>query len=132
MLCANTFLMMYSHLEEFLYYVKKIYGQEQVFSNSGSLKRFKEIIRNVIGLDLSQDRGWEFICDYEKVRDCLLHANGRVSISKDKRDLEIIIEKSCGQLSIKHDRIGLSGKYLNKISNTIESFIERIETAVSA
>lgn len=131
MLCTNTFLMMYSHLEEFLYHVWKSFDRKQVVSISGSLKRFKEIIENVIGLDLSKDREWEFICDCEKVRDCLLHANGRVSISKDKNDLERIINKSCNQLNIKLDRIELSGKYLNKISNTIENLIECIETVAS-
>ncbi len=132
LLGTNTFLMMYSHLEEFLYHVWKIFGQEQIVSNYGNLKRFKEIIRNVIGLDLSQDREWEFICDCEKVRNCLLHANGRVSISKDKNDIERIIKKSCGHLSKKKDRVELSGEYLDKISNTIDSLIKRIEKAANA
>ncbi len=49
--------------------VYKSFDKEQAVSGSGSLKRFKEIIRNVLGLDLNQDREWELLCDYEKVRD---------------------------------------------------------------
>jgi len=131
MLCTNTFLMMYSHLEEFLYHVRKSFGRKQVGNDPGSVKRFKELIKNVIGLDLNKDREWEFICDCGKVRNCLLHANGRVSISTDKNDLERIINKSCDGLSVKLDRIELSGKLLDKFSNTIESLIKRIETTTS-
>jgi hypothetical protein len=132
LLSINTFLMMYSHLEEFLYHVWKSFGKEQAVSGSGSLKRFKKIIRNVLGLDLNQDREWELLCDYEKVRDCILHANGRVSISKDKNDLERMINKSCGLLSKKKDRIELSGKYLGSVSNTINRLIKRVEKAANA
>ena len=132
LLGTNTFLMMYSHLEEFLYHVWKIFGREEIVNNSGSLKRFKRIIKNVIGLDLSKDREWEFIRDCEKIRDCLLHANGRVSISKAKNDIERIIKKSRGHLSKKKDRIELSNEYLEKVSNTMDSLIKRVEKAANA
>lgn len=132
LLSINTFLMMYSYLEEFLYHTWKIFGKEQTVSGSGSLKRFKEIIRNVLDLDLNHDREWEMLCDYEKVRDCLLHANGRVSISKHNDDLERIINNSCGHLSKKKDRIELSGKYLDSVSNTIDRLIKRVEKAANA
>ncbi|MEK0337701.1 MAG: hypothetical protein QQN41_09750 [Nitrosopumilus sp.] len=132
LLSINTFLMMYSYLEEFLYHVWKSFGKEQAVSGSGSLKRFKEIIRNVLGLDLNQDREWELLCDYEKVRDCILHANGRVSISKDKNDLDRIIRKSCGHLSKKKDRLELSGEYLDSVSKIMDSLIKRVEKAANA
>lgn len=129
LLNINTFLMMYSHLEEFLYHAWKNFGKEQKVIGSGSVKRFKEIVRVVLGLDLNQDREWELLCDYEKVRDCILHANGRVSIYKGKKDLERIINESRGDLSKKKDRIVLSGKYLESVSNTIDRLIKLIEKA---
>lgn len=134
LLSINTFLMMYSYLEEFLYHVWKSFGKEQAVSGSGSLKRFEEIIRNVLGLDLNQDREWELLCDYAKVRNCILHANRRVSIlkEKDKNDLERIIKKSGGHMSKKKDRIELSGKYLESVSSTIDSLIKRVEKAANA
>lgn len=132
LLSINTFLMMYSYLEEFLYHIRKGFGKEQAVSGSGSLKRFKEIIRNVLGLDLNQSREWELLCEYEKVRDCILHANGNVSISKHKNDLERIINKSCGHLSKKNGRIELSGKYLDSVANTIDGLIKRLEKAANA
>lgn len=132
LLSINTFIMMYSHLEEFFYYVWKTFGKEQPVSGSGSLQRFKEIIRNILDLDLNHNRDWELLCDYEKVRDCLLHANGKVSISRNKNDLERIIKKSCGHLSKKQDRIELSGKYLDSVSNTMDRLIKRVEKAANA
>jgi hypothetical protein len=132
LLSINTFLMMYSHLEEFLCHAWKSFGKEQTVIGSGSLKRFKEIFKNVLGLDLNQGREWELLCDYGKVRDCILHANGRVSIYKKKKDLERIIDKSCGDLSKKKDRIELSGKYLDSVSNTIDRLIKLIEKAADA
>jgi len=133
LLNINTFLMMYSHLEEFLYHVWKSFGKEQdVNKNSGSLKRFKPIIENVMKLDLNQDHEWELLCDYEKIRNSILHANGRVSISKNKNEMERIINRSSDHLSIKKDRIGLSGEFLESVSITIESLIKRIEIAANA
>ena len=119
--------MLYSHLEEFLYHVWKSFGKELEVKDSGSLHRFKNIIKNILCIDLSQDREWELLCDYEKIRDCILHANGRVSISKDKNDLERIINKPCSHLIKKKDRIELSGEYLDSVSNTIDRLIKRIE-----
>lgn len=129
LLNKNTFLLMYSNLEEFLYHIWKSFDKNQVISSSGSLKRFKPIIENVLKLDLNQDREWELLCDYEKIRDCIFHANGRVSILKNKNDLERIINKSFGHLNIKKDRIELSGEFLDSVSITIESLIKRIENA---
>jgi len=131
LLNINTFLMMYSHLEEFLYHTWKSFDKDQVISGSGSLKRFKPIIENVLKLDLNQDHEWELLCDYEKIRDCILHANGRVSISKNRNDLERIINKSFSQISMKKDRIELSGEFLDSVSITIESLIKRIENATN-
>jgi hypothetical protein len=129
LLDINTFLLMYSHLEEFLYHTWKIFNKEQEICGSGSLKRFKSIIENVLKLDLNHDLEWELLCDYEKIRDCLLHANARVSISKNKNDLERIINKSFSHLSVKNDQIKLSGEFLVSVLITIESLIKRIDNA---
>lgn len=77
--------------------------------------------------DLEQDHEWAFLCDYEKIRDCILHANCRVSISRNNNDLRNIISKSCKTLILRKDRIELSGEFLKKVSNTIESLLKRIE-----
>lgn len=131
LLNINAFLMMYSHLEEFLYHTWKSFDKNQVISGSGSVKRFKPIIENILRLDINQDHEWELLCDYEKIRDCILHANGRVSISKNKNGLEKIINKSFSHISKKKDRIELSGEFLDSVTITIESLIKRIENAAN-
>jgi hypothetical protein len=127
MLRTNTFLMMYSYLEEFLYHVRKWFAKNQDIKYSGSLERFKEVVRNILNVDLGKDREWNLLLDYEKVRDCLLHANGRVSIARKKDDLEDLIKNSHGYLRNKNDRIELSGEYLNSVSDTIDGLIKRVE-----
>jgi hypothetical protein len=127
---TNTFLMMYSQLEEFLYHVWKTFGREQNVGNSGSLERFKPIISEVLGIDLSKDCEWGSLCDYEKVRNCLLHANGRIKILKNekaKKEIDRIINVSSYYLSIKKDQIELSVKFLEIVSKMIESLIKRVE-----
>lgn len=131
LLKRNIFLMLYSQLEEYLYHVWKIYAKEQTVSNSGSLKRYNKIMRSVLSKDLGQVREWNLLCDYEKVRNCILHANGRMSILRNKNDLEIIINKSNGQLNKKKDRIELAGEYLESFVNTIESLIKLVEKAAN-
>jgi len=47
-------------------------------------------------MDLEKDTDWQFICDCEKIRDGLLHANGRIDLSEDKAELEKIVSRSKG------------------------------------
>lgn len=128
LLKVNTFLLMYSHLEEFLLLIKNSFDNSQIINNSGSIIRFKSFLQNTLKFDCSKDKEWELLCDFEKIRDCILHANSRVSINKNKNKIEIerIVKKSKGKLSIKSDRIKLSGELLIVISNTIESVVKRI------
>jgi len=132
LLRTNTFLMMYSHLEEFLYHVWKSFDKNQAVRKSGSLKRFEGVVSNILNVDLGHDREWNLLMDYEKVRDCLLHANGRVSISRDKKYLEELIKNPRVHLSMKIDRIIISGYFLDSVSKTIERLIKRVEKAANA
>jgi hypothetical protein len=113
---------------QFLLLIKKSFDNNQTITDSGSLLRFQPIIKNTLNFDLSKDREWEQLCDFEKIRNCILHANGRVSISRKKDEIERIIKKSKGRLSINMDRIKLSGEFLITVSDTIESIIRRIDS----
>jgi hypothetical protein len=71
----NSFLMMYSFLEEFLYLLSKRMDEEQIFGR-GSLQRFKHIFKNSLGINLEKDADWQFLIKCEKLRNCLVHPMG--------------------------------------------------------
>jgi hypothetical protein len=129
LLNINTFLLMYAQLEEFLLLIKNSFDNRQIISNSGSIMRFNAVLKNTLKFNCSEDREWEILCDFEKIRDCILHSNSRVSLMKEKKkeEIERIVRNSKDKLSIKADRIKLSGEFLLIVSETIESVVKRID-----
>lgn len=121
MLHINTLLMMYSYLEEWLYHCWKIYVPKKVglVKRKGSLGRFKKVAKQ-LGIDLSS-RLWEDLINAEEIRNCLLHANGRISLLKDpKKDkVKKIIERKNSGLEIIKDRIVISSDYLQRFNESI-------------
>jgi|GraSoiStandDraft_16_1057320.scaffolds.fasta_scaffold4259246_1 hypothetical protein len=83
-------------------------------------------------MDLEKDTDWQFICDCEKIRDGLLHANGRIDLSEDKADLEKIVSRSKGWLAVNLERIVLTGEFLEKVRDVLNDFIEKIESKAPA
>ncbi|BFM21121.1 hypothetical protein R50076_21700 [Gilvimarinus japonicus] len=64
-----TFLMMFSHLEEWLFHLKSSFaGATKLDPNRGSLARFKPVIRDGLGVDLGQCSEWANLVRTEKVR----------------------------------------------------------------
>lgn len=118
----NTFLMMHSYLEEWLYVVWKAYAPNVELDNEkGSIGRFKNIVKQ-LGVDLSSNY-WQVLMDAEKLRNCLLHANGRISLLKDSRKVKAIIKKKDSGLTIVKDRVVISSEYLQKINENISSLM---------
>jgi len=127
----NTFLMMYSYFEEYLYLVWRIYGKEMRLKDNGGIKRFKPIFEKGLGMDLEKNPDWDFICDCAKVRNCMLHANRRVDFSKSEKNkvsLEKIVSRSNGLLKIHSQRIVLTDKFLQKVNKVLDSFIAKVES----
>lgn len=107
----NTLLMLYSYLEEWLYYFWKTYASNTVLvDGEGSLGRFKNVVKQ-FGVDLSS-KLWQELKNTEEVRNCLLHANGCVSLLKRPQKIKTILEKKKSGLEIVKDRIQISGDYL--------------------
>jgi hypothetical protein len=118
----TNFLMMFSYLEEYLFLIKgrAIINVELLEKESG-IGRFKNVIKSIdeaiVGSHL-----WLFFLNAQKVRNCLLHANGRIDMMKSFNDrvrLGNIIESSKGLLSIELSRIKLSSGYISKFSDNI-------------
>ncbi len=77
-------------------------------------------------MDLEKDPDWQFICDCEKIRDCLLHANGRVDLSKDKEYLEKIVFCSNDLLRIDLKRIVITDGFLQEVNKVLYSFLTKV------
>jgi hypothetical protein len=119
----NTLLMMYSYLEEWLYHCWKTYASNaNLVDREGSLGRFKNVARR-LGVDLSS-KLWQELKNTEEVRNCLLHANGRVSLLKDPQKINTIIERKKSGLEITKDRIQISGEYLECFNKNISELMD--------
>jgi len=124
----NTFLMMYSYLEEWLYVDWKSYAPNVELENKkGSIGRFRNIV-NQLGVDLSSNY-WQVLMDAEEIRNCLLHANGRISLLKDPKKVRNIIDKKDLKLTIDKDRVVISGEYLQMLNENIANLMDIINNS---
>ncbi|MCX6238414.1 MAG: hypothetical protein NTY07_12800 [Bacteroidia bacterium] len=123
---VNTFLMMYSYLEEWLYIDWKAYAPDvEIDKNKkGSIGRFKNIVK-LLGVDLSS-KYWQTLMEAEEIRNCFLHANGRISLLIDPQEVRRIVEKKGSKLEIVRDRIVISGEYLQMFNENITSLMDII------
>jgi hypothetical protein len=130
-LMSNTFLLLYSHLEEWLYLIWKIYSKSIKLDQKsrGSISRFKPVLQHALGLDMSQDERWHFLLQAEKIRNCLLHANSRIDLSRDSQELRSLLSKSNGDLFEKNARLYLNRAYVEKFFGCVQSIILRVESA---
>jgi len=130
MLHVNTFLMMYAYLEEWLYHCRKTYAPNvQLAKGEGSLGRFKNIAKQ-LGIDLSS-KIWQDLKNAEETRNCILHANGRISLLNDPKEVKvkaIICQKKAG-LKIVKDSIVITGLYLQWFNENICKLLDNMTSA---
>lgn len=123
MLHINTLLMMFSYLEEWLYHCWKLYAPNiDLVDREGSLGRFKSVAKQ-LGLNLSS-KLWQDLKNVEEIRNCLLHANGRISLLKDPQKIKTIIEKKHSGLEIEKDYVRISGEYLKSFNKNISEIMD--------
>lgn len=119
----NTLLIMYSYLEEWLYHCWKTYAPNiDLVGRAGSLGRFKNVARQ-LGVNLSS-KLWQDLKNAEEVRNCLLHANGRISLLKDPQKIKTIIEKKNSGLKIVNDHVELSSEYLQCFNENVSKIMD--------
>lgn len=121
---ANAFLMMYGHLEEWLYHICSRF-QVEVSPRRGSVKRFSEGLEVVLDQKISSIPEWSFLLDCSEVRNCLLHANGRISLFKKENRIRQICASRSNGLEIVRDRIWIKGRFLQKVDRNIQALIQR-------
>jgi len=121
---VNTFLMMVSHLEEWLYHTWKRQAQTtELLEAKGSIGRFKPVLKE-IGIDLSRSGSWMFIKGCQDVRSCLLHANGRVSLNRNPEKVQNFVNQHGDEISIESDHLVLNEEFLIRFQDAVEQLID--------
>lgn len=120
----NTFLMMVSHLEEWLFHTWKRYAPAiELLEAKGSIGRFKPVLKEV-GVDLSCSKPWMFLKGCQDIRSCLLHANGRVSLNRNPEKIHNFVAQHSDKMEVEADRLVLTGEFLRYFQGAVEQLIE--------
>lgn len=115
----------YSHLEEYLFLASSTADVPR--GRQHSIARFKGPLR-ALGIEPSGP-DWQFLTEAQKIRDCLLHANGRLDLCKHREQIEKIMEKYDGQLFLFHQRLRLRPAFVNRFADAVQDYIAAAQRA---
>ena len=60
------------------------------------IERANIFLRRIVHIFPKNQKPWQTLSDLQKVRDCIVHANGKVSESRDKKHFEDVFSKDIG------------------------------------
>lgn len=118
--------MMYSYCEEWLHHCWRVYNPKVPLKyGEGSFGRYKDVVKG-LGIDLESQQ-WNKLQNAEKIRNCLLHANGRVSLCKNPQEIKNTIKRERPGLEIIKDRVIISCDYLQRFNETIRDTLNKMQ-----
>ena len=120
----NAFLVMYSHLEECLAVTSRILVKGMPTSNRIGLERFKEDFRTRCSVSLADGPRWAFLQDCSQIRNILLHAAGNITLVRDRRKVDPVIERNPQHVAVCNSRLILHEQMLVDFSNAIPDFLD--------
>lgn len=128
-LSSNSFLLLYSHLEEFVYHIWKMYFPKIEIDSrkKGSISRYKTIFKRLFNNELPFEDNWVFITDVEKIRNCILHANGRIDLYNNTAEIKDIIKKYSNFISIENKRLIIDHEFVKFFLKRIQKIINQTE-----
>jgi hypothetical protein len=124
LLRVNTFLMLYSHTEEWLNLLSKKYYPQFPIDDGGSITRYRNVVCNGFGIDISRGQ-WQLLTDCEKIRNCLLHANGRVDLMKNEQEIRQVAKRLGAD--IKLGKLNISSNFLACFSKEVEGLVNDLQ-----
>ena len=132
-LSRSVFLMAYAQFEEFLAHLcKRLGGKKTLLRDSKGygLGRYKTFLKAVCpGNRLCSADDWQRICDAERVRHLLIHANGNMSIcrEKDKPAIQAIVKKYRRDLRWEHNvKLVMEERFLRDFVEAAKSFLHSV------
>ena len=91
------------------------------------IERARIFLEKVAKVAVKDQVTWQSIVDFQKVRDCIVHLNGRVENSRDKERIQNLCNKNLG-LSIDAGSLIVGHKYCSKTLETVRQFFDRMFT----
>lgn len=121
-LTLNSFLMQWSLLEEILHHCATTYYKNVTikYANS-SIQKYNPVIESI--KDTSNYTPWLVIISAAKIRNCLLHINGRISLSRDSKWIRTVINKTPEHFKEKHDRLIITNDYINYFMDAVRTVL---------
>jgi len=81
--------------------------------NGDGITKAKKYLTKLMGLDFGKSQEWQFIVDLNKVRNCIVHANGDINAMSSTTSLNNIISNT-PNLSLKNNNIMISSNYITE------------------
>jgi hypothetical protein len=129
---AHAVLFTCANLEEMLWFLWRTVGRDGGPDRRGGLDRFKPALGpGGLGIDLGSAAWWEPLRDAFTVRDCLLHGNGRLGLltPRKRAALDRTLERAGKDLSVNHDRVKVSDRYVRKTLGFAMAMVDAIHAA---
>ena len=86
-----------------------------------TLEHAKAFLKKVAKLPCADQMVWQWLIDFQKVRDCIVHTNGRVEKSKDKDRLNHLCNENVG-LSSEAGSLMIERHYCTKTLEMTKSY----------
>jgi hypothetical protein len=90
-----------------------------------AIERAKVFLEKVAKTPVKDQETWQWLKDFQKVRDCIVHANGRIEMSRDKKRLNELCNKDLG-LSIDAGSLTIEQEYCTKTLKMAQGFFDQI------
>jgi hypothetical protein len=126
-IAANTLLMAHSYLEEYLYLLWRPLSKTVMRGSRKSIDRYEPVLEH-LGVDTT-GTAWKFIIETVEIRNCLLHANGRVSHMSNPARLKAIVSEHLGALEVEHDRLKVNADFVSQYVGAVRAFHVRVQEA---
>jgi hypothetical protein len=120
----NTFLMMYSHLEECL--ALNLRAPVTTLRTLTGLDGFKREFKSRYSINLAQAPHWAFLKDCSQLRNTLLHVAGNMTLA-DGRKLNPVMKRNRRYVHLKNRRLVLREELLRKLGVVIPAFVDWLD-----
>lgn len=113
----NSFLNAFSALEELLAICKRVRASTLPPSQGSGLERFKPMLAHM-GIDLGSIGAWAFLVDSSLIRDCLMHAHGRINLMRNPSAVVACINRY-------PDKLALVGQHVRLTPDFVHTFVKK-------
>jgi len=128
---VNTFLLAISFLEEMLILIWKRQMPNDPLPKGSSILRYEPLLKK-LGLDLNNLPCWGVVKDAYLLRNCLLHANGRIHLMRNRAEIRSCIKRHEDVLDVKLEIIAISPLFLERCIYAIQELIEKMLIGVDS